>query len=164
MGYPDPATLIVERLRLARSAMALALVAAVSGVPEALAGSSASVAVTANPGQVGLRLTPATTKVGGAIGATETVTNLGTSGLSNLRYSLLVDAAALKVTGPMGGSTSLAGHAQSRARFDICAMKAGAYLIQARVTATGAAGQQFTAVTAAQLVEVRPSNTKSPCR
>jgi hypothetical protein len=151
-----------RRCRRIGVAVAAALATMTLGQIPAAATTPIPVRVVASPIQVTVKLSPSSIKVGGDATATETVTNLAATGLSSVRYSLLVDASGLKVSEPTGPG-SIGPRGQSTAKFSVCGLRAGSYLVQARVTATGPGGVAFVAVSPAQLLEVRSGGPKAIC-
>jgi len=127
-----------------------------------VAAAAVGVAVTGSPVQVTLKVAPTSIKVGAVATATETVINLGGVALTSVRYSLLVDASGLKVSVQGAGAASIGPRGQSTAKFNVCGLRAGSYLIQARAAAVGALGVSFVGVSTAQLLEVKSG--KGVCR
>jgi hypothetical protein len=153
-------------MRAAAVALAASLL---TGLNLGVAGSQASpaggvpVAVTANPLDVQMAVTPSTAGVGATLKAVATVTNLSALPLVNAVARLRVDAANVAIK---GSETIVIGKLAARHRaqvtWQICARRPGGYVAVAQANGSYADGRAFAAESAAATFAATTS--KKACR
>jgi hypothetical protein len=148
----------VTRRRLAAAILLLALVCTLPTGPAIATTSPSHVAVTVvpEPLTVSLALSARQVRAGATVMAFESVRNSGQSRVGSVKYRLLVASLGLRVSGPFGARTAIAGGGQTVGLFSICTLASGSYVVEASATGVGPDGTEFTATSSAILLTVGP--------